>query len=107
MKTVKTESGIVESFPQFKDDRTEEQKQTHCVLWGGTDSFLSGWGCAENRQSFAFWACRDGDGNRVERWVRHRGDIKRVRQVMSDYRCGSDALVHIYVVDDNHPAMSF
>lgn len=93
-----------ETYPRLKDDRTEEQKKTHCVLWGGTDRVLSGWGHAEGRQSFAFWACRPEDEHKVEGWVRRRGDIKRVRQVMSDYRGNGSALVHIYVVDDKHSA---
>jgi len=96
----------MDEMPQHKDDRTEEQKKPHVILWGGTDRFLSGWGPAENNQSFAFWACKDGDGHSVERWVRRRGDIKRVRQVGSDYRTPSGALVHIYVVDEKHPALA-
>ena len=94
-----------EPYPQFQDDRTLEERQTHGVLIGGTDSFLSGWGRAEGKMSYAFWACRPEDQNRVERWVRNRGDIKRVRFVSSDYRPRGTALVHVYMVNENHPAL--
>ena len=36
---------------KFIDDRTPEQRKTHHVLWGGTDTFLSGWGKAEGGPS--------------------------------------------------------
>jgi hypothetical protein len=80
------------------DDRTEEEKSTHLVLWGGTDSFLSGWGGAEGGSSYAFWACRPEDSLACERWVRSRGDMKRVREVTTDYRPPSaPGHCHIYV----------
>ena len=89
------------------DDRTEEQKKTHNVLIVGTDKFLSGWGQAEGGASYAAWACRPEDKYQVERWVRNRGDMLRVREVGSNYRPNSRYCVHfhIYVVDDNHSAI--
>lgn len=88
------------------DDRTPVQRLTHPLAWGGTDSFLSGWGKASGGVSYAFWAYRDGTGASVERWVRHRGDIKRVREVALDaYRPTGPGHCHIYVVDTNHPAL--
>ena len=68
---------------------------------------MSGWGKAEGGNSFAFWACQDGIENRVERWVRARGDIKRVRQVSPDYKPSGAGHCHIYVVDEKHPAYSY
>jgi hypothetical protein len=90
---------------EYQDDRTPEQRKTHQLAWGGTDRFMSGWGRAEGGASFAFWSYQDGDGYRVERWVRHRGDIQRVRQIVLDgYRPKGIGHCHIYVVDADHPA---
>lgn len=82
---------------KIQDDRTEEQKRTHTILWGGTDCFLSGWGQAAGGVSYAFWACRPEDSNRAESWVRSRGDLKRVRQVAGDYRPTGRGHCHIYL----------
>jgi hypothetical protein len=91
---------------EFQDDRTEDQKKTHIVLIGGTDRFMSGWGRAEGGKSYAFWACTTSDESRVERWVRNRGDITRVRQVSSDYTPPSGpGHCHVYVVTETHPAL--
>ena len=88
------------------DDRTEEQRKTHVVLWGGTDRFMSGWGEATGGVSYAFWACTPDDDATVERWIRSRGDIQRVRQVMSTYKSAGRGHCHIYVVDNGHPAFA-
>jgi hypothetical protein len=90
---------------QFDDDRTPEQQRTHHVLIGGTDSFLSGWGKAEGGQSYAFWACEPTVANRVERWVRNRGDMQRVRIVGTGYKPRGAGHCHVYVVTDAHPAL--
>jgi len=71
---------------QLRDDRTEEQRRTHHVVWMATDRFLSGWGGAKDGPSYAGWACRPEDTYECERWVRNRGDMQRVREVCSDYR---------------------
>lgn len=92
-------------YPQLKDDRTDEQKETHCILWGGTDTFLSGWGRAQNCKSYAFWACKPEHESKVLSWVENRSDMQRVRQVASDYKPRGSAFVHIYVVDDEHSAV--
>ena len=91
---------------RFQDDRTEEQKKTHYYLWGGTDRFMSSFGppAQEGCNSFAFWACKPEHANKVESWIRRRGDIMRVRQVGSSYK-NNNHYVHIYVVDDDHPAV--
>lgn len=82
---------------QVQDDRTPEQRRTHHVLWGGTDTFMSGWGEAKDGVSYAFWACRPEDSREVERWVRSRSDIIRVREVTRDYRPRGYGHCHIYV----------
>jgi len=89
----------------MQDDRTEAQKQTHSVVVVGTDSFLSGWGRAEGGASYAGWACRYEDLNKVERWVRSRKEMKRVRIVGSDYRPRGVGHCHIYVVTNRHNAL--
>jgi len=93
-----------------QDDRTEEQKKTH--IWGvvGRDSFLSGWGGASGGYSRAAWACGpDVNADRVERWVRSRGDMKYVTVVdLSTYRPPrGTAHFHIYVVDPLHRAATY
>lgn len=88
-----------------KDDRTDEQKQDLCVLVVGTDSFMSGWGMAEGGASVAAWACTPDDAYRVERWVRNRGDMKRVRVVSAKgYRPRNARHFHIYAAGPGHPA---
>lgn len=88
---------------EIQDDRTLEQRQTHPLAWGGTDTFLSGWGKATGGKSYAFWAYEEGHGNAVESWVRNRGDIARVREVMlSTYRPKGPGHCHIYVMRDAH-----
>ena len=90
----------------FQDDRTEEQRKTHPVVILGTDSFMSGWGKASGGPSYAGWACSPDDMYQVERWIRNRGDMKRVRFVARDYRPPSgDGHCHIYVVGENHPSL--
>ena len=45
----------------IQDDRTPADKETHTVLWGETDAFLSRWAESDNLTdrypSYAFWAC--------------------------------------------------
>ena len=92
--------------PVFVDDRTTKQKQTHTLAVIGTDSFMSGWGHAQNGLSYAGWACTPDDLDSVERWVRSRSDMKRVRVVsLRDYRPTGAVHTHIYVVEKNHPAL--
>ena len=87
------------------DDRTPDERKTHVWIVAGTDSFLSGWGRAKGGVSYAGWACRWEHLNQVEKWVRNRGDMKRVRIVGGDWRPGGQGHTHIYVVNDGHPAL--
>lgn len=89
----------------IEDERTPEQKKTHRVLIVGTDSFLSGCGKAEGGVSYAVWACKPEDADKVYHWVSNRGDMKRVREVRSDYKPKGKGHCHIYVVDENHRAI--
>ena len=92
------------------DDRTADQRRTHRHLIIGTDSFLSGWGEAQGGVSYAAWACRPQDRDKVFAWVHSRSDMKRVREILdtdgSPYRPKGQGHCHIYVVNDEHPALS-
>lgn len=89
----------------YEDDRTREQKRTHVSIIVGTDSFMSGWGQASNGLSYAGWACKPEDRDRVFAWVSSRSEMKRVREVYGDYRPRGCVHCHIYVVDPDHPAL--
>lgn len=94
---------------EVEDDRTPEERRTHRVLIIGTDSFLSGWGKANGGASYAAWACTTEDEYAVDRWVRSRGDMKRVRSVFDSparrYSPKGRGHCHIYVVGPEHPAI--
>ncbi len=94
------------------DDRTSEQRKTHTWAIVARDKFLSGWGQAANGVSRCAWAVPDamvGDGrmDRLERWVRGRGDMRYVNVVKLDsYRPpAGTAHFHVYVVGDGHPGL--
>ena len=91
---------------KMQDDRTPEERETHHVIILGTDTFMSGWGKAQGGVSYAGWACRPEDRDRVERWVRNRGDQIRVREVGNDYRPRGRGHCHIYVVREGHRALA-
>ncbi len=91
---------------EIQDDRTEEQKRTHVIGIAGTDSFLSGWGRAAGGTSIAVWACTPDDDAKVERWVRRRGDMKRVRTVLLSCYRPHCAHLHVYTVGPEHPALA-
>ena len=91
----------------YRDDRTKEERDTHPVIVLGTDSFMSGWGKCRDGTSYAGWACRYEDLDKVLRWVHSRSEMKRVRTVCSDYRPGSlPGDCHIYVVNEGHRSLS-
>ena len=93
----------------LRDDRTADEMLTHDTIVLGTDSFMSGWGeCANGGVSYAGWACRVDDVDTVERWVRSRSDMKRVRIVDGNYRPSSRIKgdCHIYVVNEGHASLS-
>jgi len=96
---------------KYVDDRSEEQKRTHTILITATDSFMSGWGEATNGFSKCAWACRpDQDWKKVYDWVKSRSDMKHVKVRFKPWNPVIGFMltqhVHIYVVDDNHPALT-
>ena len=91
----------------IQDDRDKTTYDTHSCLVLGTDSFMSGWGMARKGNSYAAWACKPEHYRDVLRWVENRSEMKRVRVVAQDYKPGpSCAHLHIYVVNDDHPAIT-
>ncbi len=91
---------------EITDDRNADQKQTHTCLIAGTDSFLSGWGKASGGTSYAAWACKPEHARPVRDWVESRGDMKRVREVSTNWKPTGNGHAHIYAVDDQHPALA-
>jgi len=94
--------------PRFKDDRTDAQRETHTVIYGGVDTFLSKWGPPADAgvMSRAYWACKPEDCDKVRAWVNARDDIARPSEATSRalYVRGID-FVHIYAVKPGHPAL--
>jgi len=90
---------------KIQDDRTPEEKKTHSIIVVGTDSFLSGWGEAKGGVSYAGWACRLDDVDKVESWVRSRSEMKRVRVVGNSWRPKGVGHAHVYIVHNNHLAL--
>jgi hypothetical protein len=90
---------------ELDDDRTPEQRKSHRLIVAGTDTFMSGWGKACDGVSYAGWACLPEQVNTVERWVRSRSDMKRVRVVSGNWRPKGTGHAHIYVVDQKHAAL--
>ena len=92
----------------LKDDRTVEQLTTHNWLVVARDRSMSGWGGAAGGASIAAWACRTlPEAEACEQWVRGRKEMRNVRLVRESKGYTSrirGAHVHVYVVDDNHPA---
>ncbi len=82
------------------DDRTANEKKTHTLGVVGTDTFMSGWGLANNGMSYAVWACTSDDVDVIEERVRNRGDMKRVRIVtLNGYKARGAKHTHIYVAN--------
>jgi hypothetical protein len=87
------------------DERTEAEHETHPLAVVMTDAFMSGWGKAEGGASFAAWACRPDDVDAVERWVRRRGEARRVRVVTLKGWKPQAAHTTVYVVRPGHPSI--
>ena len=88
------------------DDRTVEQKITHSWLVTATDRFMSGWGPASGGNSKCAWACRDKDVDVVFDWVKARDEMRYVNATNNPWYPRNAKHVHIYVVTDDHPALS-
>ena len=87
------------------DDRTKEQKDSHTVLITATDKFMSGWGKARNGKSKCAWACKPEHVNQVLAWVESRNEMKYVNVNYTGKWYPKAAHVHIYVVNEDHPAI--
>jgi len=90
---------------RYVDDRIGDQFDSHTVLYGGIDTFLSSWGppAANGVKSRAYWACRPEHCDRVRAWVRGRCEFRGLREGQPRFNRGD--YVHIYVVGDDHPAL--
>ncbi len=89
-----------------EDDRTPKQMKTHTALITATDRMLSGWGGAKNGLSKCAWACRPQHLDKVYRWVQDRTDLKHVNVNLSGRWYPKAAHVHIYAVEEGHPALN-
>jgi hypothetical protein len=89
------------------DDRNEEQKKTHLWAIVAKDRAMSYWGGAQGGVSRCAWAVPFADLDKVDRWVRARSDMSYVRPIaLANYRAPKGtAHLHIYAVDQNHPAL--
>lgn len=90
-----------------KDDRTEEQKKTHCLAVVMKDNFMSGWGEAKDGASRCAWAFDPSKVNsdRVFNWV----EARYVNLVdLRTYRAPrGTAHFHVYVCEPDHPAAKY
>ena len=90
----------------FKDDRSQEQLTTHTCIVAGRDRFLSSWGPGKDMGgSTAAWACKPEHLHLVLEWVNDRSDMTYVRTTTKRALCRVRGLVHIYAVDERHPAL--
>lgn len=82
-----------------KDDRTEEQRQTHRWLVVGTDTWMSGWGRAAGGLSVCAWAYRTADeASAAAARVKECANLARVRIVHDDrYKPRVAKHFHVYV----------
>jgi hypothetical protein len=88
-----------------KDDRTPEEKLTHTILITATDKFMSGWGHASNGSSKCAWAVKREHAQKMYKWVNNRSDMKYVNINYSGKWYPKAAHVHIYVANEDHPAL--
>ena len=91
----------------YTDDRTEDQKKSHHILITATDKFMSGWGGASGGTSKCAWACKDhAQADKIYEWVKNRSEMKYVNiHYRNEWKPRNYAHLHIYVVDENHPAL--
>ena len=91
----------------YKDDRTPDQIESHHILITATDKFMSGWGGASGGTSKCAWACKDHkQADKIYDWVKSRSEMKYVNiHYRNEWKPRNYASVHIYVVDENHPAL--
>lgn len=89
----------------WQDDRTEEQKQTHCFGIAATDKYMSDRLC--NGKSVTIWAYpnRHDALQPLFDWIKAREEMKWVRYVdLRVYRPRKNVgHVHIYVTNGEVP----
>ena len=92
----------------INDTREQEHFKTHTSLVTARDKFMSGWGHAENGFSRVAWACKPEHINAVYRWVSSRKEMIYVNRYPNGekWRPRNFAHLSIYVVDENHPALT-
>lgn len=91
---------------KFKDDRSQNQLETHTCIIAGQDTFLSSWGHGEaHGGSTAAWACTPQQESSVYAWVASRSDMANVRKASVDALRKVPGLVHVYAVGEGHPAL--
>jgi hypothetical protein len=95
------------TLPMWKDDRTPEQRTTHTTLIAGKDIFLGSWGPGRsNGGSTAIWSCTPEHALKVLAWVEQRSDMRDVRNTTERNARRLSGMVHIYTVEEGHPALS-
>ena len=68
------------------DNRTDEEKAATVGFVVATDSFMSGWGQAAGRSIFAVPIRSWQEADTVERNMKNRSEMKRVRVVGKNWR---------------------
>lgn len=93
----------------IKDDRSIEQKAATKFLVKARDKFMSGWGGASRGNSYPVWACDSlNKCERVLNWVQNRNEMRNVNFFDTRFfnpRGKAGDKMHIYWIDDNHPAL--
>ncbi len=69
-----------------QDDRSPADVKRTIGFWVATDSFMSGWGEAPGRSIVAVPFVNADDATTVERQLRLRHEMKRLRMVGPDYQ---------------------
>lgn len=78
---------------------------------GGLDTFLSGWGKATDKFSYAFWICDDDELATVKKWIEGRNDISKIRvfnlEQFENFVDNKEVPKHVsaYLVYNGHPAL--
>jgi len=98
----------------IKDQRTDKERETSNYFVMGRDTFLSGWGEAENTYSYAVWFCETKEQHKVlKKWVKNRGEMVNIESgdalkfnnyVKTRFAHPNICKLHIYGTGRYHPA---
>jgi hypothetical protein len=94
--------------PIITDDRTPEQREKFLFGVVCRDDAMSRWGKAKGGVARCGWACASySDASKTFDWLKTRKEMKRIEIVtIKNYiPPRTDKVFHIYVVDQNHPAL--